>query len=81
MLMTREERAKMIEINEDYLFMLTEDPGASLRDSNNELWHTIVDHYEATRKVLEEDAHERIMERTTTHIIHEDGTITPKNDL
>jgi hypothetical protein len=77
--LTKEERLKLHAIREDYLFILTDN--VKLRDEQPELYHAVVDQWEAVKLKLEEDEHERIMNKCTTHILNEDGTITSKHDL
>jgi len=57
-LLTREERKQLIDIREDYLFILTEK--VELRDSRPDFYQEIVDHYQAVTERLEDDEDKRI---------------------
>ena len=57
-LLTREDRKQLIEIREDYLFILTEK--VELRDSKPEFYQEIVDHYQIVSMKLEDDEDKRI---------------------
>ena len=62
-LLTREERMQLIEMREDYLFILTD--RVDLRDSDPGLYHTVVDQWEAVKLRLEDDESNRIMTKCT----------------
>jgi len=74
--LSKEDRLELHRIKEDYLFILTD--RVDLRDSNPEFYHSVVDQYEAVKLKLEEDEHNRIMDKCTTHVINEDGSVMPK---
>ena len=74
--LTKEERLELHRIYEDYLFILTE--RVDLRSNDPKLYNEIVDQYEAVKLTLEEDSHKRIMDKCTTHVLHEDGSVTVK---
>lgn len=74
--LTKEERLKLQGIKEDYLFILTDH--VDLRDSDPAFYHKVVDQWEAVKLKLEEDEDRRIMDKCTTHVYNEDGSITEK---
>jgi len=61
--LTKDQRLKLHSMKEDYLEMLY--TKVYLRQSNPELWHTIVDQWEEIKNHLDEDEHEKIMSTAT----------------
>jgi hypothetical protein len=61
--LTKEERMQMHQMREDYIEIFH--TKTELRDENPELWHTIVDQWEAIKFRLEQDEHEKCMSTAT----------------
>lgn len=74
-LLTKEERMKLLEIKEDYLHVFATKP--EMRLDNPELWHQIVDQYEAITERLQYDQMQKIM-KTTTLKLDDDGELLIK---
>jgi Mlc titration factor MtfA (ptsG expression regulator) len=64
--LTKDERMQMHQMREDYIEIFH--TKTELRDENPELWHTIVDQWEAIKFRLEQDEHEKCMS-TATHTL------------
>jgi hypothetical protein len=63
--LTKDERLQLHEIKEDYLQILH--TNVEMRDENPDLWHRIVDQWEAVKLKLEDDEHDKIMSTATIH--------------
>ena len=61
--LTKDERIKLHTMKEDYLDVLHNN--VEMREENPQLWHMIVDQWEAIKLRLDEDEHEKVMSTAT----------------
>ena len=68
--LTKEDRLKLHAIREDYLEIFHTMP--EMRDDKPEMWHSIVDQWEAIKGKLEDDEWEKIKSTCHTKITDDD---------
>lgn len=76
--LTKDERMQLIEIRENYIDIMHTKP--ELRIENPDLWHQVVDQYEAVTLRLEDDVSQKSLATVTRQLNDNDELMIKKLD-